>query len=165
VRLDAHREYSSAWEKLFRDNAAAISHGERALELDPRYVLPRFALAYWLRGRDNDQVRKHLDVWDSQYPMMPPFDQATVRMWRAMIEGSSLEALYAGRDVLRLAPEARFMADDVAEYALHANRPREALEILLDYRYGQKEMSPKFLAPPGTSSHLHTTCWEITNLS
>jgi tRNA A-37 threonylcarbamoyl transferase component Bud32/tetratricopeptide (TPR) repeat protein len=121
-------------ERAFTESeyATAVSHYDRALELDPGFVWARLrqAIAY--------QNLHEPAAADSVLQLLEPQrDQLSGhnRMWfdlrRAQFRNDRLASLDASWRLLRADPDDRTVRYNVGLYALTLNRPGEAIEVLL----------------------------------
>ena len=130
-RYESYREYMAGERYWVTDPEKAIAHFSRALELDPDFVLPRFALvAVYANTGDYDNGGKQLDIIDKSWEKLTPIHRAKLNNLRAVLAGRYEEGLTTARALASLAPGDLLAAYTLGGAALLANRPREAVEAL-----------------------------------
>ena len=131
-RYESYREMSRGMESFFRvDFADARERLTRAVALDSGAVLPALALTYVLEESHLwAEAHNQLARLDAMRAGADPLEQAYVDLLRAIAAGDAEGRLRAGREALRLSPASIELAVQVAVSAVHANRPREAIDVL-----------------------------------
>jgi tetratricopeptide (TPR) repeat protein len=134
--LAAFQEYRRAVEITGIDYPAAMSHLQRALEIDSGFLSARILITeFSLYRRLYPEVEAQLALLSSELPRMTPFERAGVRDCRAQLDGNLLDMLSAHRERVRLAPKSTWARLGLGYRALWANRPREAVAILEDFSF------------------------------
>jgi serine/threonine protein kinase/tetratricopeptide (TPR) repeat protein len=136
VPLLAYREFIRGMEIWAGDYPAAVEHLERALELEPDFVICRGMLYFALLGQGmRDEAERVVEELEAQIQSMTPFERGTAHVCRASFEGRLLDLLAATREHARLAPGHNWINVDLAMHALRVNRPREALRAVEGFPY------------------------------
>ncbi len=131
VRLDAYRQYATAWSSWGVDPRQTVRHFERAVELDPSFVLADTMFAWYLANRgDLAAAETRVAALEDRLPAMTPLERAGVRAARARLAGHPLEALDAAREAVELAPTVPWLQFDLGATLVRCNRPREAVAVL-----------------------------------
>lgn len=130
-RYDAYEAYMEASEAIFgvnQDNDEVLRLSLRAFELDSSFYPPLVNAAYAAGGRTGDSL---LDIVEAHRAELSPLHRSFLDIMRSRIHGRLHDEYLASR----------LMADGQAGFgqglwqhgwaALRVNRPREALEILL----------------------------------
>jgi serine/threonine protein kinase/tetratricopeptide (TPR) repeat protein len=156
--LAAFREYRRAVE-IPVDYPAAVSHLQRALEIDSGFLSARILLTEFSLYRGlYPEVEAQLALLSSELPRMTPFERAGVRDCRAQLDGNLLDMLSAHRERVRLAPESTWARLGLGYRALWTNRPREAVAILenfsFDWSPGNAYYAPQPFIRLGMAYHM-----------
>ena len=134
-RFEAQKEFAAGRELFDSDLAAAIAHFNRALEIDPEFVLPGILLA---AATDNQGKHREamalLDSIEKKHARLTPIMQRRLDLNRADFAGNLEEYYSATNDVVKLSPGNLWDAVDLALAASFSNRPREAVEAFRTVR-------------------------------
>jgi serine/threonine protein kinase/tetratricopeptide (TPR) repeat protein len=157
--LTAFQEYRRAVEISVTDYPLAVSHLERALEIDPGFFSARVLLVrFSLYVRNHPEAEAQLALLSGELPRITPYEQAEVRDCRAQLEGRSLDMLSAARELVRLAPESLWARLGLGYRALWTNRPREAVATLegfsFDWSPGNAYYAPQPFILLGMAYHM-----------
>jgi tetratricopeptide (TPR) repeat protein len=127
-RYDAYREFIAGVEIFGTDYPEAVAHFERALELDPEFVIPRLwiAIAYGNRGQ-YAEADSMLRTIEESRERLGRFERLLVDWYRASLDGQNLEALRIIREADAFAPESRMANYLHGLEALNVNRPGETI--------------------------------------
>ena len=128
---EAYVEYMAGFELVGFDNEKTRQHLERAVALDPDFIVARIRLAavYAYVGetaRSNALFTKLRENSEK----MTPVERLFLDFLQARVEGKLLEAYKAARDLHALVPKDVVVLWQLAENALFTNRPRECLDAL-----------------------------------
>ena len=126
--FDAYREFLAGFEIFGSDYPEAIRHFERALELDPEFMIPRLyiAIAYGNRGQ-HAEADAVLRIIEKNRERLGRFERYLVDWYRASLDGRNLEALRVLREAERIAPESPMVNYLIGLEALGVNRPGETV--------------------------------------
>ena len=128
---EAYREFLIGEEFFGADYRLAVAHFNRALELDPDFVLPLGGLlvsAY--NSGDYQEASRQYELLERRRPVLTPVQRRKDDFWRARLGGREEEALSAIRDVVKLAVGDINSTYMLAADLLLSNRPKEAVEVL-----------------------------------
>ncbi len=129
--IEAYREFLTALDIFYNDNASAVPYFVRALELDPEFTEPRV----WLIGAQSNmgqfaEAAKQLGILEQRRGRLTPINRRRLDFFRANLSGHYEDALIAQRDVVRLAPGSPGERFVQAGWAIDSNHLREAIEAL-----------------------------------
>jgi len=135
-RLEAQKEYFTAYELFWSDLPSAIVHLQLATKIDPDFVTPGILLASALnnQGKMKDGAAQ-LDDMEKKHLQLSPLNRLRIDWLRAGIAGRLEESYSLSREYLKLLPnceETEALAS-VIDAAL-TNRPRECIEFLRAHR-------------------------------
>jgi tetratricopeptide (TPR) repeat protein len=148
VPLVAVAEFGGAGEGLPPFDTA-IFRLERALEIDPGFHLARWALLrYYAALAMYREAEAELEVLEGYLPDMTQFNRTFVRAARAQLDGRPLEALSALREAVDLAPNTFWIRNQAGMWAIHNNRPVEAVEVLGGIPFDWTSGHPGFVQRP-----------------
>jgi serine/threonine protein kinase/DNA-binding winged helix-turn-helix (wHTH) protein/tetratricopeptide (TPR) repeat protein len=139
---EAYKEFIIGEEFFGADYPTAVAHFNRALDLDPDFVLPLGGLlvsAY--NAGDYAEAERQWARLESRRRSLTPIQRRKDDFWRARLGGREEEALSAIRDVAKLAVGDINSTYMLAADLLYSNRPKEAVEVL-----GQKAHWELFVA-------------------
>jgi len=128
---EAYKEFLIGEEFFGADYPAAIAHFNRALELDPNFVLPLGGLlvsAY--NAGDYAEAARKCDLLESRRGALTPVQRRKDDFWQARLAGREEEALSAIRDVAKLDIGDINSTYMLAVDLLFSNRPKEAVTVL-----------------------------------
>ena len=129
-RYEAYREFVLGLSAI-PDSPKTIAHLERAVELDGDFDAARIelldALAYSRRFAEAERVAERLETRVNE---LSPRQKLTYKALRAFHSGRYEAAAAASRELVRLVPDSSFDRVLHVNFALAANRPREALEAI-----------------------------------
>jgi serine/threonine protein kinase/tetratricopeptide (TPR) repeat protein len=134
-RFEAQKEFAAGSELFDSNLAAAIAHFNRALEIDPEFVLPGILLA---AATDNQGKHREamalLDSIEKKHARLTPIMQRRLDLNRANFAGNLEEYYSATNDIVKLSPDDLWDAVALALAASFSNRPREAVEAFRTVR-------------------------------
>jgi tetratricopeptide (TPR) repeat protein len=131
----AYQEFLAGYDLIYEDDAAAIAHFNRAVELDPMFITPHFALlGRTLGGANRAEGLRHLAVLEAKREQLNPAQRQWLAAFRARFAGRHEEALAAAREAVRLNPDDVPSVNSLAIFASYANHLRESIEILSSQR-------------------------------
>lgn len=139
---EAYKEFIIGEEFFGADYPTAVAHFNRALDIDPDFVLPLGGLlvsAY--NAGDYAEAERQWARLESRRRSLTPIQRRKDDFWRARLGGREEEALSAIRDVAKLAVGDINSTYMLAADLLYSNRPKEAVEVL-----GQKAHWELFVA-------------------
>jgi serine/threonine protein kinase/tetratricopeptide (TPR) repeat protein len=149
VPLLAYREFMRGMEIWGDDYPAAIEHLERALELEPDFVICRGMLYFALMGQGmRGEAEQVVEELEAQIQSMTPFERGVAHVCRASFERRWLDLLAANREHARLAPGHNWINADLAMHALLVNRPREALRAVEGFPHDWSVWRPRIQTSP-----------------
>ena len=127
--IDAYLEYRSGLEVFSADYAQALSHLRRAVEMAPRFSLPRVIMlfAYGNTG-EREKARAELTHLQSERHQLTPAERLFVDFLREDREGRAAEALRVLQDLQRQVPHSLLVNHNIVQQSLIVNRPRAAVE-------------------------------------
>jgi serine/threonine protein kinase/tetratricopeptide (TPR) repeat protein len=128
---EAYREYMAGFETIGFDNEKARRHLERAVELDPGFMIAQIRLAavYGFLG-DTPRSDALFVKLRGETEKMTPVERLFLDLMQAQEKGKLIEAYQAARNLHALVPRDRVVLFHHARYALLTNRPRECLETM-----------------------------------
>ena len=134
-RFEAQKEFAAGSELFDSNLAAAIAHFNRALEIDPEFVMPGILLA---AATDNQGKHREamalIDSIEKKHPRLTPIVHRRLDMNRANFAGNLEEYYSATNDIVELSPGNPWDAVDLALAASFSNHPREAVEAFRTVR-------------------------------
>jgi tetratricopeptide (TPR) repeat protein len=137
---EAYREYESGMKYFGVSSQTALSHFERALELDPGFTYVEYfrvaALANLDRFAEADSL---VQVLRSSARTVSPHLGLYLDVFDARLHGELEEALRGMREVVRIAPSHYMSRRFLAIVALRLNRPSEAIANLKQLQADQPE--------------------------
>ncbi len=126
---DAYREFIAGFELFQTDDAEALRHFERAVELDPEFLAPLFYEAY-LRDQAGDHARVAaiLRTLTARREQLPPFGRRWLDIMLAYASHRYEDALQHTRGALGIAPRDPMVTLWFGYMATLCNRPHEVLD-------------------------------------
>jgi len=126
---EACREHIAGTELIVRDNAQALQHFLRAVELDPGFKSPWLYIAY-LYGAlgDHEKAGSVLSDLQRSREQLTPFGRHCLDAMTAREQGDRVRALYCFRQAEKLAPRDPLVNHWIGLMALTLNRPRETVD-------------------------------------
>jgi len=127
--LDAYGEYRAGLEVFESDYPRSLSHLERAVAIDPAFLVPR-VVAYFARGNLGDAEEADAILSDLERGMdrLTPAERLFVEFLRASRELRYAQALRALEDLEPLAPASLGVNFNIVQLSMVLNRPRAAVE-------------------------------------
>ena len=131
--FSAYREYSAGMDAFVdQDMKRALPHFHRAAEIDANYLAPVLKAVATHRNmgqpRQADSLLRTVEKWDDQ---ASPMEREALRFNRAAIDGDRTASYRAARRRAEVAPNPGTLYQQARE-ARKTNRPREAVQILID---------------------------------
>jgi len=127
--FEAYQEYLRGIELFGKDYSQAFVHSNRAVELDPTFLMPKALIATGYANQGNYEKAKQ--IFDELNQNRTQLDQFT-RLWMdammADMRGQPEEALRYCRQWARLAPNSWLIAYNVGDWELALNRPQKVIE-------------------------------------
>jgi tetratricopeptide (TPR) repeat protein/TolB-like protein len=133
VRLDAYQAFQRGMEIWSNDSPRAASELQRALDIDPDFILARTMLVWLLMGVEPprlDLVEAELRALEQTGSPLTPFERSSVKAARARLDGRLLDLLKVARESAQLSPGIDWIQLDLGSIALRVNRPHEAIAAL-----------------------------------
>lgn len=114
------------------DGGKMLAHIRRAIELDPDFVQAHVFLGFWYcqNGRYQEALEA-LKPAEERRARLTPVGRLDLDHTIAWILHRHEEAVIACRELVRLAPADVVAQITLAQYLLMANRPREAVQVLM----------------------------------
>jgi tetratricopeptide (TPR) repeat protein len=127
----ACQAWQSAMDLWGSDYVGAISHLNRALELDPNFPVPRLDLltAYFHLG-DLHGAQAAFASAQEYLERYTPFERARLRWLKYVFAADRSMQLIEMRHIVELAPQLRSARFDLGIAAFWVNRPAEAVDVL-----------------------------------
>jgi tetratricopeptide (TPR) repeat protein len=145
---DAYREFIAGFESFESDDAAALRHFEKAVQIDPGFASPLFFEAYILDEMgDHVRVAEILRTLNERRDEATPYGRLVVDMMAAYANHHYEQSLQHCRTALLISPRDPMTNLWVGFTALLSNRPQEALDTYR--RFG----------PPPYQGHALGTDW------
>jgi serine/threonine protein kinase/tetratricopeptide (TPR) repeat protein len=134
-RFEAQKEFAAGRELFDSNLATAIAHFNRALEIDPEFVMPGILLAQAIdnQGKHREAMAL-LDSIEKKDARLTPIVHRRLDAMRANFAGNLEEFYSAVNDIVKLSPGNLWDAEDLALAASFSNRPREAVEAFRTVR-------------------------------
>ena len=121
--------YRAGLEIFSWDYSRAVTHLERALEIDPQFWLPRVVLLFaYLNTGQAVKGREQLAEMEHDRGRRKPAERLFIDFLRESTAGRSVEALRLLRDLESLMPRSLLVNHNVVEQLLEDNRPNAAVE-------------------------------------
>lgn len=126
--LNAYREYRAGLEVFQSDYARSLAHLQRALELDPDFLLPLVIMefVYFNSGQD-EEVERVLARIEGQADRSTAAERLWIEFARASIEGRRPQALRVLLDLERAVPASLLVNFNIVQQAFALNRPALAV--------------------------------------
>jgi len=127
---DAYQEFLQGLDLFGVDYDEAVRHFERAVALDPEYVVPKIyiATAYGNRGQYQKADAILRSVRQSRAELSP-IDRLIFDWYEAYLQGQNEKALRLIREAEKLVPNLYTVKYLVGLYAKIINHPRETVEV------------------------------------
>ena len=131
-KYEAYQEFVRAEEVAgVVDLPEMTGHLNRALELDPEFVAPRFRLmAHYLSTGNGAEAAKQLEIVEKIGEQLTPVQRRLVDYFKASLAGRQEGALNAARELVRLAPGDVWNNYLLAIDEYMTNHPKRAIEVL-----------------------------------
>jgi tetratricopeptide (TPR) repeat protein len=127
--LDAYREYRAGLEIFQSDYPRSLAHLQRALELDPEFLLPlviaKFVYSNLGQAEEIERVQVRLE---SQVDRSTAAERLWIEFLRANQEGRRPQALRVLLDLERAVPRSLLVNFNIVQQALALNRPGLAVD-------------------------------------
>lgn len=143
-RFEAQKEFLTGFLLFYSDPGAATVNLRRAIELDPEFVWPRYALAYAIDNAGKPGAAAQLDSIENSQLRLSPVMRRRLAWLRALFAGRLEEVYSIAGEIVKLVPEEPLVAIDLAIGAAWTNRPHEAVRTF------QKVRGPPFFEPSHT---------------
>ncbi len=125
----AYKEYKAALGVFTDEPAKAITHHERAIELDPTFFNPWYQMAFAYRNMfDLKNARATVDRMSAMADRWGPAERAKLAFLNHANEGRPMDALKALREVEKLEPDDLSNNYLIGFFALRLNRPQETID-------------------------------------
>ena len=126
--LDAYREYRIGLEIFSWDYPRALTHLQRAVEIDPQFWLPRVIMLFaYFNTWQPDEAYAQLSEMDRQRDRLGPSERLFIDFLRENSAGRSVEALRVLRDLEARMPRSLVVNHNIVQLSIMQNRPREAI--------------------------------------
>jgi tetratricopeptide (TPR) repeat protein len=133
--FEAQKEFAAGRELFDSNLAAAIAHLNRALEIEPEFVMPSILLAQAIDNQGKHREAMALiDSVEKKHARLTPIVHRRLDAMRANFAGNLEEFYSAVNDIVKLSPGNLWDAEDLALAASFSNRPREAVEAFRTVR-------------------------------
>ena len=127
--LDAYREYRAGLEVFQSDYARSLTHLERALALDPDFLLPLMIMEFVLFNLGQDEeLERVVARMEGRADRVTPAERLWIEFSRASLEGRRPQALRVLLDLERAVPRSFLVNFNIVQQALASNRPTLAVE-------------------------------------
>lgn len=127
--LNAYREYRAGLEVFQSDYRRSLGHLERALELDPDFLLPLVIMefVYYNLGEEK-QSERVLARMEGQADRSTAAEKLWIEFARASLEGRRPQALRVLLDLERAVPASFLVNFNILQQAVALNRPTLAVQ-------------------------------------
>ena len=150
-KYEAYREFIAGFEQFATDDPAALRHFERAVQLDPGFLVPLFYEVYLCDAAgDHARVAEILKTLAAEREQLAPFGRQVLDAMLAYANHRYVEALQHVRAAEKIAPQDPMMTLWVGYMASLSNRPQEVLDAYR--RFGPRPYPDHVL---GTDWMLH----------
>ena len=129
--FEAYQEYMLGNQYFATDYSKAIAHYERAVELDPDFLMPKFRIAVSY-GNMGEYAKEEsiLQLISQKRELLTPFELNMLGWCSASLQGKNEEALSFVRKMQKIAPNFWSAGYLIGQLSLHLNRPQETVNIL-----------------------------------
>jgi tetratricopeptide (TPR) repeat protein len=127
---EAYQEFLQALDLWGVDYEQAARHLARAVELDPKFVMPKIWLAVSFADRGRyEEADAHLRSIIPFRDELPSFENRLLDWFDAVLKAQLENAYRSIREAEKLAPDIFTIKFLVGAYAIRINRPREAVDV------------------------------------
>ena len=127
--LNAYREYRAGLEVFQSDYRRSLAHLERALELDPDFLLPSVIMEFvFLNQGADDDVERVLARMEGMADRSSAAERQWIEFARASLEGRRPQALRLLLDLERTMPASLLVNFNILQQAVALNRPALAVQ-------------------------------------
>jgi tetratricopeptide (TPR) repeat protein len=127
---EAYQEFLQGLDLWGVDYEQAARHLARAVELDPKFVMPKIWLAVSFSDRGRyEEADAHLRSIIPFRDDLSSFDSRVLDWFDATLKGQLESAYRSIREAEKLAPDIFTIKFLVGAYAIRINRPREAVDV------------------------------------
>jgi tetratricopeptide (TPR) repeat protein len=132
-RYDALLEYRAAWGQFGKDYPRAFELFQRAVELDPGFVVADIALAVAYSNALQDTKAEEIYAkWESRPQELAFVPRSWLAYFQAILKGRNAEALQLVEELYRRLPDPQ-IGYLLGYGAVNANRPELAIETFASY--------------------------------